>query len=170
MLPFFLLSRSWDSPSPSLLSVSLGTGPEAVSPTLQEALLGSGGGSPPTLSSCGQTPPRVQLLGVSLSCLPSLPHSWAGCVSRNCCLECPPGCFSVFLFLKNIYVFIRDPLAAQTVKSLPTMWDTRVQFLGWEDPLEKEMATHSSILAWRIPWMEEPGGLQSIVSQRAGHD
>ena len=52
-------------------------------------------------------------------------------------------------------------LVGQTVKSLPTMRETRVQSLGWEDPLEKEMATHSSILAWRIPWMEELGGLQS---------
>ena len=50
---------------------------------------------------------------------------------------------------------------AQRVKCLPAMWETWVQSLGWEDPLEKEMATHSSILAWRIPWTEEPGGLQS---------
>ena len=50
---------------------------------------------------------------------------------------------------------------AQTVKRLPTMWETWVQSLGWEDLLEKEMATHSSILAWKIPWMEEPGGLYS---------
>ena len=48
------------------------------------------------------------------------------------------------------------------VKNLPAMQETRVQSLGWEDPLEKEMATHSSILAWEIPWTEEPGGLQSI--------
>ena len=48
---------------------------------------------------------------------------------------------------------------AQMVKHLPAMWRTRVQSLGWEDPLEKEMATHSSILAWKIPWTEEPGGL-----------
>ena len=52
-------------------------------------------------------------------------------------------------------------LVAQMVKCLPTMRETQVQSLGWEDPLEKEMATHSSILAWRIPWMEEHGGLQS---------
>ena len=56
------------------------------------------------------------------------------------------------------------------VKHLPTMQETRVQSLGQEDPLEKEMATHSSTLAWRIPWMEEPGGLQSMGSQRIGHD
>ena len=54
---------------------------------------------------------------------------------------------------------------AQRLKSLPAMQETRVRCLGQEDPLEKEMATHSSILAWRIPWMEEPGGLQSMASQ-----
>ena len=56
------------------------------------------------------------------------------------------------------------------VKHLPTMWETQVQSLGWEDPLEKEMATHSSTLAWKIPWMEEPGKLQSMGPQRVGHD
>ena len=59
---------------------------------------------------------------------------------------------------------------AQTVKRLPAMQKTRVQFLGQEDPLEKEMATHSNILAWKIPWTEEPGGLHSMESQRVGHD
>ena len=61
-------------------------------------------------------------------------------------------------------------LVAQTVKRLPAMQETRVLSLGWEDPLEKEMAIHSSILAWKIPWMEEPGGLQSMGQQRVGHD
>ena len=61
-------------------------------------------------------------------------------------------------------------LVAQTVKDLPTMQETWVSFLGWEDPLEKEMATHSSVLARRIPWTEEPGRLQSTGSQRVGHD
>ena len=56
------------------------------------------------------------------------------------------------------------------VKSLPVMKETQVQFLGWEDPLEKEMATHSSIPAWKIPWTEEPGSLQSMGLQRVGHD
>ena len=56
------------------------------------------------------------------------------------------------------------------VRRLPAMRETGVQFQGQEDPLEKEMATHSSILAWRIPWTEEPGGLQSMGSQRVGHD
>ena len=59
---------------------------------------------------------------------------------------------------------------AQRLKRLPAMRETHVQSLGREDPLEKEMATHSSILAWRIPWMEEPGRLQSRGSQRVGHD
>ena len=58
---------------------------------------------------------------------------------------------------------------AQTVKNPPAMWETWVQSLGWEDTLEKEMAIHSSIIAWRIPWTEEPGGLQSIGSQRVRH-
>ena len=56
------------------------------------------------------------------------------------------------------------------VKNLATMWDIQVRSLGWEDPLEEEMATHSSIFAWRIPLTEDPGGLQFIGSQRVGHD
>ena len=56
------------------------------------------------------------------------------------------------------------------VKNLPAMQETWVGSLGWDDPLEKGMATHSSIPAWEIPWTEEPGGLQSKGSQRAGHD
>ena len=59
---------------------------------------------------------------------------------------------------------------AQMVKSLPATQETQVQSLGQEDPLEKEMASHSSILAYRIPWTEEPGGLQSMELQRVGHD
>ena len=61
-------------------------------------------------------------------------------------------------------------LVAQSVKCLPTMQDTWVLTLGWEDLLEKEMETHSSILAWKIPWTEEPGRLQSIGSLGVGHD
>ena len=64
----------------------------------------------------------------------------------------------------------RASLVAQLVKNLPAMQETWVQSLGQKDPLEKGMATHSSILAWRIPWTEEPGGLQSTGSQRVGHD
>ena len=61
-------------------------------------------------------------------------------------------------------------LVAQTVKNLLAMQKTLVQSLGWEDPLEKGMATHSSILVWRIPWTEEPGGLQPMELQRVRHD
>ena len=61
-------------------------------------------------------------------------------------------------------------LVAQTVKSLPAMRETQVQSQGQEDPLEKEMATHSSTLAWKIPWTEEPGGVQPMGSQRVRHD
>ena len=61
-------------------------------------------------------------------------------------------------------------LVAQTVKCLPTMQETQGRFLGQEDPLEKEMATHVSTLAWKMPWMEDPGSLQSMGWQRVGHD
>ena len=61
-------------------------------------------------------------------------------------------------------------LVAQMVKRLPALVETRVQSLGWQDPLEKEIATHSSTLAWKIPWTEEPDRLQSMGSQRVGHD
>ena len=64
----------------------------------------------------------------------------------------------------------RTSLEAQTVKRLSTMRETQVRALGWEDPLEKKMATHSSTIAWKIPWTEEPGRLQSIGSQRVGHN
>ena len=61
-------------------------------------------------------------------------------------------------------------MVAQIVKNLPAVRETHVQSLGQEDPLEEEMATHSSILAWKIPWTEEPGRLQSMGSQRVRHD
>ena len=67
-------------------------------------------------------------------------------------------------------VLVIKTLVAQTVKNLPAVQETRVQSLDQEDSLEKEMATHSSILAWRITWTEEPGRLQSMGSQRVGHD
>ena len=58
----------------------------------------------------------------------------------------------------------------QGVRNLPTVQGIQVQSLGWDDPLKKELATHSSILAWRMPWTEDPGGLQSMGSQRVGHN
>ena len=78
------------------------------------------------------------------------------------------------IYVKSVFDFLGEPysvfLVAQLVKNLPAMQETQVQSLGGEDPLEKEMVTHSSILAWRIPWAEEAGGLQSMGSQRVGHD
>ena len=75
-----------------------------------------------------------------------------------------------YLFYTWKFVSLRASLVAQMLKRLPAMWETWVRSLGREDPLEKEMATHSSILAWRIPWTDEPGGLQSTGSQRVGYD
>ena len=76
--------------------------------------------------------------------------------------------------IQSLYFYMPYNLWAsqvtQIAKTLPAMQETQVQSLGWEDPLEKEMATHASTLAWKIPWTEEPGGLQSIASQRVGHD
>ena len=72
-----------------------------------------------------------------------------------------------FIIFPPVYLIT---LLAQAVKNLPAMQETRVRFLGWEDTLEKEMATHSSVLAWRIPGMGEPGGLPSLGSHRVGHD
>ena len=72
--------------------------------------------------------------------------------------------------LFNWYLGFRIFLVAQVVKNLPAMQETWVRSLCWEDPLEKEMAIHSNILAWEIPWTEEPGELQSTGSQRVRHD
>ena len=69
-----------------------------------------------------------------------------------------------------VIVLLWASLVAQLIEKLPAMQETWIRFLGWEDPLEKGMATHSSILAWRFLWTEEPGGLQSLGSQRVGHD
>ena len=77
---------------------------------------------------------------------------------------------SVVLFCFIDCTFTRASLVAQRVKHPPAVPEAQVQSLGREDPLEKEVATHSSTLAWKIPWTEEPGGLQSTGSQRVGHD
>ena len=72
-------------------------------------------------------------------------------------------------YIMNSYsLLIRASVVAQLVKNLTAMQKIQVQSLGWEDPLKEEMATHPSILAWRIPWTEEPGGLQSMGLQRVG--
>ena len=80
----------------------------------------------------------------------------------------PSLAFVICRLFDNVRIAIY--LVSQKVKNLPEMQESQVQSLGWEDTLEKEMANHSSILAWRIPWIEEPGGLQSIGSQRVRHD
>ena len=77
--------------------------------------------------------------------------------------------FSSFYFC-NTMLLSQDFPVAQMVKNLSAMQQTQVRSMGWEDPLEKEMAIHSSIPAWRIPWTEEPGGLQPMGLQRIGHD
>ena len=74
------------------------------------------------------------------------------------------------LFLKVSDNTVWASLVGQMVKNPPAMQETWVRSLGWEDALEEDMATHSSILAWRSPWTEEPGGLQTMGSQRVGHD
>ena len=76
----------------------------------------------------------------------------------------------VWVIYKIFLSFVLYYYMAQAVKHLPAVWETWVQSLGWEDLLEKEMATHSSTLAWKIPWMEEPARLQSVGLQRVGHD
>ena len=78
--------------------------------------------------------------------------------------------FTIIYFDIQLGPDLLDSLVAQTVKSLPAMQETWLRSLGWEDPLEKEIATHSSIIAWKIPWTEEPGGLQPTGSQRVRHD
>ena len=92
---------------------------------------------------------------------------------------CPWGALTLTSFLfqhrwfcrtKNLAHWVTASLVAHTVKNLPAMWEIWVWSLGWEDPLKEGMATHSSTLAWRIPWTEVPGRLQSLALQRVGHD
>ena len=95
------------------------------------------------------------------SCLKLLSVDWGAC-----------GYIYIYIHMW-VYVYIHihtNSLVAQMVKHLPTMCETQVQSLGWEDLLEKEMATHSSILAWRTPWTEKPGGLQFMGSKRVRHN
>ena len=72
--------------------------------------------------------------------------------------------------MSDLHRLIWASLVAQMINNLPVIQETQVRFLGWKDPLEKGMATHSGILAWRIPWTEEPGGLQSMGLQRVRHN
>ena len=81
----------------------------------------------------------------------------------------PRAVIAAIIFFSQVFSHLLPPVAL-TVKRLSAMQETRVRSLGWEDPLEKEMATHSSILAWKIPWMEEPSWLLAMGSQRVRHD
>ena len=100
-----------------------------------------------------------QLLSKSQSAdsLPPLSHSQASFMASE-------------LLKKALTSSLVASLMAQRVKNLPAMWETRVRFLGQEDPLEESLASHSSILAWRVPWTGGPGGLQSVESQRVRQD
>ena len=123
--------------------------------------------------------------------IPSSCISWKACTKKSfpsgfVCLFCYQGTCSVYrkgwieylvisLYLPFFKILCQFPnsgasLVAQMVKNLPSMWETWVQSLGWEDPLEEGMATHTSILVWRIPCSEEPGWVQSMGSQRVGDD
>ena len=100
-----------------------------------------------------------------------------GCIASHQCVDSQPQRHPFLPCLRywNVSLLPSGPvlrfiLVAQTIKHLPAMCETQVRSLGWEDPLEKEMATHSSTLAWKIPWMEEPCRLQSMGSQRVRHD
>ena len=92
--------------------------------------------------------------------MPSHVHQWA-CSSHLLGDAGLP--FPIFIY--HACIVCGASLVAQRIKPLPAVWETWVQSLGWEDPLEKEMALHSSILAWKIPWTEEPGGLQIMGLQ-----
>ena len=89
-----------------------------------------------------------------------------GAVALQCCIG---FCYTT-KWISHMYTYIRTSLVAQMVKCLPAMQETWVRSLGQEDPLEKEKATHSSILAWKIPWTEGPGRLQTMGLQRVGHN
>ena len=97
-------------------------------------------------------------------------ENYSGLDGQQTTKQWPWPFFGPGLALGSALELLVAPLVTQKVKNLPAMQETWVWSLGWEDPLEKGMETHSSILAWRIPWTEEPGGLQSRGLQRVGHD
>ena len=108
--------------------------------------------------------------GVRQGCIlsPCLFNFYAEYIIRNAVLEeAQAGIKFAGRNINNLR-YADDTMGAQMVRRLPAMWETRVRFLGQKDLLEKEMATHSSILAWKIPWREESGGLQAMGSQSVG--
>ena len=119
------------------------------------------------IADCVSWVPRLTLVNRQLNlrmCSQNRTHSYVGDCWRKSQL-------CIFVPLKSHdYTLRRGFPGDSAVKNLPTMQENWVQSLGQKDPLEKEMATHSSMLAWRIPWTEEPGGLQSMRSQRVRHD
>ena len=104
-------------------------------------------------------------------------QTWVSCIAGRLFPDCSHHSKPQLKWPNNLLIDIAQfttkevgkYLETQMVKNLPAMCETQVHFLGWEDPLEKGLSTHSSILAWRIPWTEEAGGLQSMGSQRVGH-
>ena len=111
----------------------------------------------------------VRSIHISSPSCTSLPYP-SPCTSPFSCRLPFTKDLSALTLISKYVCFFGASLVAQTVKHLPTMRETWVRSLGREDPLEKEMATHSSTLVWKIPWTEEPGRLQSMWSQRVGHD
>ena len=99
-------------------------------------------------------------------CIHVFRHSYWICVFKHIYIE---YIFSN-IFIEYVFSNTSVSLVPQTIKNLPAVQETRVRSLAWEDPLDKGMATHHSIVAWRIPWIEEAGGLQSMGFQRVGHD
>ena len=127
-------------------------------------VLGCNTSVPHCFCSCGTGMCNLTSLTGDGTCVPYIgrwvPHHWTTrqvlTTGTCCCLSLPSG---------NLWA----SLVVQMVKSPPAVQETWVRSLAWEDPLEEGMATHSSILAWRIPWTEEPGGLQSMGSQKVRH-
>ena len=111
-------------------------------------------------------PSELRILCEACHSLASIPQIWELVEILCCLLLLCVLAESLFFFFFNS----RASLMAQMVKNLPAVQKTWIWFLGWEDPLEKGMATHSSILAWRIQWTKEPGRLQLMGLQRVGHD
>ena len=124
--------------------------------------------STPIPSSSSRKPP-ITFLSPQFSLHFLVWYPWSHIVCTNCCLASSPAWLFQALS-RSFHVSVGASLVAQTAKNLPAMQVTQVQSLGWEVPLGKEMATHSNILAWRLPWTEESGGLQSIQSKRVRHD
>ena len=100
--------------------------------------------------------------------LPGESQGWSSLI--GCCLWGPTESDTTEAMQQQQHSMFWASLVAQLAKNPPAMWETWVQSLVWEDPLEEGMAAHPSILAWRIPWTEEPGGLQSMGLQRIRHD